>query len=510
MEPVNYKEASESKEWMCAMKEELNSLEKHKTWTLTDLPGGKQAIGLKWVFKVKMDAHGQVNRYKARLVAKGYVQEYGINFEETFSPVARFETIRLILSLAAQRGWLVYQFDVKSAFLNGYLQEEVYVSQPPGFEVKGKEDKVFKLHKALYGLKQAPKAWYSRIDTFFTENGYARSLNEPTMYVKRGNAGEILIICLYVDDIIYTSSSQKMVEQFKKEMIQEFDMSDIGVLQYFLGLEVIQGPDGIFLSQKKYTVELLKKFGMASCKEAATPMNKNEKLKMDDGGDLVDGYKYRSMIGGLMYVMHTRPDIAFAVGIVSRLMQSPSVYHYGAAKRIMRYLAGTVGFGLWYGKTECVTLSGFTDSDWAGTSEDMKSLSANAFFLGTGAVSWMSKKQAVVALSTTEAEYIAAATGACQAVWMRKMLKELGHEQQEATPIWCDNRSTVFLTKNQGFHSRTKHINIKYHFIRSLVEEKEIKLVPCDTKEQIADIFTKALGVEQFCCLRSKLGMKSI
>ncbi|KAD5317079.1 hypothetical protein E3N88_17025 [Mikania micrantha] len=507
VEPVTYKDALTQEAWVTAMKEELESLEAHKTWSLTDLPEGKHAIGLKWVFKIKTDAAGKVNWYKARLVAKGYVQEHGIDYEETFSPVAHFETIRLILSLAAQSGWKVYQLDIKSAFLNGVLQEEVYVTQPPGFEVKGKETQVYRLHKALYGLKQAPRAWYSRIDGFFSDNGYNRSVNEPTMYVKRCQGNQMIVICVYVDDIIYTGTSLELLVDFKSKMVKEFEMTDLGLLQYFLGLEVSQMKTGIFLSQKKYTGELLKKFGMTSCKFAATPMSPGDRLIVDDGGQDIDGYRFRSLVGGLIYVTHSRPDIAFAVSILSRFMHCPSHHHFGAGKRILRYLAGTIGYGLWYGNGYDVELTGYTDSDWAGSSEDMKSVSANVFSIGSGAISWSSKKQPVVALSTTEAEYISAAVGACQAVWLRKMLRELCCEQKDATPIFCDNRSAIFLTKNQAFHSRTKHINIKFHYIRSLTESKEVLLEPCDTNEQIADILTKALGEEKFSYFRAKMGV---
>ncbi|KAD6796057.1 hypothetical protein E3N88_06953 [Mikania micrantha] len=398
--------------------------------------------------------------------------------------MARFETIRLILSLAAQSGWVVYQFDVKSAFLNGVLEEEVYVEQPLGFIVKGSEEKVYRLHKALYGLKQAPRAWYSRIDGYLVSHGYNRSMNEPTMYTKEGKGTDFIVICVYVDDIIYTGSSQVLIEEFKKTMVDEFDMTYIGKLQYFLGLEVDQKGNGIFLSQRKYAIDLLKKFCILTCKAAVTPMNANDKFVLEDGSDLMDEYRYRSLVGGLMYLTHTRPDIGFAVGIISRFMHKPTVLHFGAAKRILRYIAGSVGYDLWY---------------------EMKN--ASVFFIGSGVVSWSSKKQAVVALSTTEAEYVSAAAGACQTVLLRKMLQKLKIDQKEPTTIWCDNRSAVFMINNQAFHSRTKHISIKFHYNRSLLDSGEIQVKSCDTKGQVADIFTKALGAEKFLFFRTQLGL---
>ncbi|KAJ0440609.1 putative RNA-directed DNA polymerase [Helianthus annuus] len=510
LEPTTPQEAVSKAEWKRAMEEELASLQKHNTWTLTDLPEGKQAIGLKWVFKLKFHADGKIQKYKARLVAKGYAQKNGIDYEETFSPVARFETIRVVLALAAQMGWVAYQFDVKSAFLNGVLKEEVYVRQAPCFEIKGQERKVFKLHKALYGLKQAPRAWYSRIDGFLVQHGYRRSQSEPTLYVKKSGASDFIVVCLYVDDIVYTSSSQKLLAEFREKMVNEFDMTDIGKLSYFLGLEVTQRADGTFVGQQKYARDLLNRFGMGQCKTATTPMNANEKLQMEDGGAAVDEHQFRSLVGGLIYLTHSRPDIAYAVGVISRFMHKPSVNHMGAAKRVLRYIAGSADLGLWYGKTGRVELAGYTDSDWANCVEDRKSLSANLFSIGTGAVSWCSKKQEVVALSTTEAEYIAATAASCQATWLRKILIELGQEQKEATPIFCDNMSTVFLSKNQAYHGRSKHIDIKYHFIRNLVEGGQIELKSCYTEEQVADILTKPLCAEQFYYFRGKMGLTTL
>ncbi|KAK9148869.1 hypothetical protein Scep_007626 [Stephania cephalantha] len=367
-----------------------------------DLPEGKNAIGLKWVFKTKFAADGSILKHKARLVAKGYAQQYGIDFEETFSPVARFETVRLILALAAQLQWMVYQFDVKSTFLNGELHEEVYVAQPEGFE-KGNETKVYILRKALYGLKQAPRAWYSKIDGYLQKNGYTRSENEPTLYVKKEGKSDFIIICLYVDDIIYTSSSSSLLNKFKSQMMHEFEMSDMGLLHYFLGLEVSQVEDGVFLSQRKYANDLLNKFGMSNCKPAATPMNLNEKLQLQDGAEMADAKLFKSLVGGLIYLTNTRPNIAFSVGVISRFMQEPSKIHFGAAKRILRYVAGTMEYGIWYTKVVNFRLCGFTDSDWAGSLDDEKKASRLMFSPLIRGDHLELKEASNVALSTSEA-----------------------------------------------------------------------------------------------------------
>ncbi|KAJ1700426.1 hypothetical protein LUZ63_000205 [Rhynchospora breviuscula] len=456
-DPTTFEEAAEKEEWRNAMEEEIKAIEKNKTWQLVKLPEGKNVIGVKWVFRTKFCADGAIQKFKARLVAKGYAQEYGIDYEETFSPVVRFETVRLILALAAQLKKKVYQFDVKSAFLNGDLKEEVYVEQPKGFEVKGKEQHVYKLSKALYGLKQAPRAWYSKIDTYFINSGFTRSKSEPNLYInKKGE--ELLIVCLYVDDMIYFGTNESMLIEFRTKMKKEFEMSDFGLMSYFLGLEVEQGSDSIFVSQRKYSKDLLKKFGMLNCNAAVTPMNSNEKLTKEDGTGHCDETKFRSLVGGLIYLTHTRPDIQYAVGVVSRFMHNPSNHHYGAAKRILRYIAGTWEHGIWYDSTNLSNLVGYCDSDWARNSEDRRSTSGQIFFLATSAISWSSKKQATVALSSAEAEYISLNSAACQAVWLRKILEDVGQVQKQATTIYCDNQSAISMTKNLVFHGRTKHI----------------------------------------------------
>lgn len=506
-DPICFEEAGKKKEWCKAMEEELSAIQKNQTWDLVDLPEGKNVIGLKWVFKTKYHADGSIQKHKARLVVKGYSQQQDVDFYETFSPVARFETVRTFLALAAQLNWPVYQFDVKSAFLNGDLEEEVYVSQPEGFVANGNEDKVYRLKKALYGLKQAPRAWYFKIDSYFQESGFKRSENEPTLYLKKTGKDEFLVVCLYVDDMIYMGSNELIIAEFKTCMMKKFEMTDLGLLHYFLGLEVKQGFDGIFISQRKYAMDLLKKFNMLNCKVEATPMNINEKLSRDDNAEFVNATYFRSLVGGLNYLCHTRPDIAFSVGVVSRFMHNPSTLHLGAAKRILRYVAGTAELGIWYSKVSNFKLTGYTDSDHAGCMDDRRSTSGFLFNLGSGAISWSSKKQEVVALSSSEAEYISATTSASQAIWLRRLLADFNQKQAGATEIFCDSMSAIAMTKNQAYHSRTKHIDIRYHFIRSLVTNKDIVLKFCNTKEQVADILTKALPLEKQENFRKQMGV---
>jgi hypothetical protein len=426
------------------------------------------------------------------LVAKGFAQRHGVDYDETFAPVARMDTIRAVLAIAAQNKWPVYQMDVKSAFLNGFLDKEVYVDQPPGYEVKDQEQKVYKLKKALYGLKQAPRAWYSRIDSYLIANGFSRSENEPTLYVKTDPPGNILLVCIYVDDMIYTGNL--MLQEFKTVMQKEFEMTDMGLMRYFLGLEVDQSDQGIFICQHKYAADILKRFRMDKCKAAETPIAAGTRLSKQDTGPAVDSTLYKQMVGSFMYLTTTRPDLMYAVSLISRFMESPKDSHWKVGKIILRYVAGTAGYGLWYTRTSDCTLTGYTDSDFAGCIDDRKSTAGYAFHFGSNLISWASKKQPIVSLSSAEAEYVAATTAACHAVWLRRLLKDMGHAVKYTTTIFCDNNSAIALSKNHMFHKKSKHIDTRYHFIRELVKEGEISLLFCGSKEQLADMFTKPLG----------------
>lgn len=373
------------------MIEEIEAIERNGTCDLTELPRGAKKIGVKWIFKTKRDEKGEVSKYKARLVVRGYTQEYGVDYTEVFAPVARMETIRLVVAIAADHGWTIYQLDVKSAFLHGELTKDVFVEQPQGFEKKGEEGKVYKLKRALYGLKQAPRAWYNRIEGYFLNHGLGKCEYEPTLFTKVENMN-ILIVSLYVDDLIYTGNCDKQIIEFKKSMKSEFAMTDMGKLKFFLGLEANQRTDGIFLCQKKYVTELLQRFGMSDSNSVHNSMVPRCKLSKDEDGKGVDKTLYKQMVGNLMYATATCSDIMYSVSQVSQFMENLKEFHLQAVKRIIRYLKGTYEFGLFYLKNRRGYLVGYIDSDYANDVEDRKSTSGYVFMISGAVNSWSSKK----------------------------------------------------------------------------------------------------------------------
>lgn len=392
-EPQNFEQAVKERSWRSAMHKELESIEKNDTWKLTELPNGHKVIDLKWIFKLKKDASGRVVKHKARLVAKGYVQEHGIDFEEIFAPVTRLETVRLLLALSAKNNWEVHHLDVKTAFLNGDINEEVYVAQPKGYVKKGQEKLVYKLSKALYGLRQAPRAWYAKLNSCLEKLGFKRCPYEHSVYTRQDKE-DVLIIGVYVDDLLVTGSSVSCIEAFKKQMNNFFEMSDLGKLAYYLGIEVEQGDGFIELKQTGYAKKLLKQAGLEDCNPTKFPMDPKEQLTKDEGGKQVDATQYMSLVGGLRYLVHTRPDIAFAVGIVSRFMEHPTILHMNAIKQILRYIRGTLEVGLVYSKKNGNnSLTGYSDSDLAGDIEDRRSTGGMVFYLNESLITWVSQKQ---------------------------------------------------------------------------------------------------------------------
>ncbi|GJV83283.1 putative ribonuclease H-like domain-containing protein [Tanacetum coccineum] len=443
-----------------------------KVWTLVDLPYGKRAIGTKWVYKNKKDDRGIVVRNKARLVAQGYTQEEGIDYDEVFAPVARIEAIRLFLAYASFMNFIVYQMDVKSAFLYGTIEEEVYVCQPPGFEDPEFPNKVYKVEKALYGLHQAPRAWYETLSTYLLENRFRRGTIDKTLFIKK-DKDDILLVQVYVDDIIFGSTKKSLCTEFEQMMHKRFQMSSMRELAFFLGLQAKQKDDGILISQDKHVVDILKKFDFATVKTASTPMKTNKALIKDEEAADVDVYLYRSMIGSLMYLTASRPDIMFVVCACARFQVTPKTSHLYDVKRIFRYLKGHPKLGLW------------------------KSTIGGCQFLRRRLISWQCKKQTIVANSTTEAEYVAAANCCGQVLWIQNQLLDYGYNFMN-TKIYIDNESIICIVKNPVFHSKTKHIETRHHFIRDSYEKRLIQVIKIHTDHNIADLLTKAFDSSPF------------
>jgi len=378
--------------------------------------------------------------------------------------------------------------DVKSAFLNGDLSETVFVKQPPGFIV-GNSDKVLRLKKALYGLRQAPRAWNAKLDKELLALGFVKSNMDHAVY-KRNSKTSPLIVGVYVDDLIISGPNVQDIVQFKAEMKNKFSMSDLGLLSYYLGIEVKQGDAGIVISQGSYAVKILETAGMVTCNACDTPMEPRLKLYKTKEGEVVEPTTYRSIIGSLRYIVNTRPDLAFSVGMVSRYMEAPGKAHWAAVKRILRYLKGTIGYGCKYGKGTALSpiLLGYSDSDFAGGVEDRKSTTGVVFFLGGSLVTWASQKQKIVALSSCEAEYVAAAAAACQGVWLSRLIADILGTKAASVKLLMDNMSAIALSKNPVHHDRSKHIDTEYHFIRECIEEGKVEVEHVGTADQLADL----------------------
>ncbi|GJZ58124.1 putative ribonuclease H-like domain-containing protein [Tanacetum coccineum] len=458
-----------------SMQEELLQFKLQQVWTLVDLPYGKRAIRTKWVYRNKKDERGVMIRNNARLVAQGYTQKEGIDYDEVFALVARIEEIRLFLAYALFKDFVVYQIDAKSAFLYGKIEEEVYVCQPPGFEDPEFPDKVYKVEKELYGLHQAPRAWYETLSTYLLDNGFQRGQIDKNLFIKRIKS-DILLVQVYVDDIIFGSTKKELCTDFEKLMHKIFQMSSMGELTFFLGLQVTQKDDGIFISQDKYVDEILKKFGFSIVKTASTPMETSKPLLKDAEVEDVDVHLYRSMIGSLMYLTASGPDIMSAICACARFQVTPKVSHLYAVKRIFRYLKGQTKLGLWYPKDSPFDLEAYNDSDYAGASLDKKSTTGGCQFLGRRLISWQCKKQTIVANSTTEVEYVTAASCCEQVLWIQNQILYYGYNFMN-TKIFINNESTICIVKNPVFHSKTKHIEIRHHFIIDSNEKKLIQMI---------------------------------
>lgn len=505
--PKDWREAKLDPKWKEAMLEELTALEKNKTWDLVPYPLGKKIVGCKWIYTVKQNPDGKIERYKARLVAKGYSQTYGIDYDETFSPVAKMSTVRTLISCAANYDWPLYQLDVKNAFLHGDLQEEVYLEVPPGFATDQTKGKVLKLKKSLYGLKQSPRAWFDRLRRAMCNMGYKQCNSDHTVFYYH-SGGSVTILAVYVDDMIITGNDPLNISQLKKNLSKEFEVKDLGQLRYFLGIEIARSHKGIILSQRKYVLDLLHETGMLGCRPASSPIEQNHKICAQNG-DPIDKERYQRLVGRLIYLCHTRPDITYAVSVVSRYMHDPRSGHLDAVYRILRYLKSCPGKGLWFKRNCHLDVEGYCDADWASCLDDRRSTSGYCVFVGGNLVSWRSKKQSVVSRSTAEAEFRAMSVCLSELLWEKNLLSEL-KLMKGTLKLRCDNKSAINIANNPVQHDRTKHVEIDRFFIKERLDDGTLKLISVPSNEQVADCLTKGLGVKECLLACSKMGMIDI
>ena len=506
----------ESDKWEEAMKQEMDSIKENNVWSLVQRPENKSTVKSKWIFKRKFDSNGNIIQYKARLVAQGYTQKFGVDYDETFAPVVRFESVRVLLAFAVKHELKLKQIDVTTAFLNGDLKEEIYIEQPENFENLNFPDHVCRLHKSLYGLKQSPRCWNLSIHNFLTEIGLCQSMSDPCIY--SGIFGDnFVLLAVYVDDIILACKNETCLDELISVLQARYKIKMIGNLENFLGVTIQEdnSKNSIWIGQRAFCESILDQYGMSDCKPVDTPYMSDLKLDAtDEDEEPVDIPKYQALIGSLLHLtLKTRPDISFAVSVAARYSSRPTSRHWIAVKRILRYLRGTTNLGILYGSSgntggsSTEKLYGFADADWAGDAEDRKSTSGYCFLLCGGTVSWSSKKQACVALSTAEAEYLALGAATQEAIWLRQVLESYGGCSDQPTEIFEDNQAAITMTKTFKFHGRAKHIGIKHHFIRQQIEEKVVFLTYCPSEFNLADLFTKVVSREKFVKFRMRLGL---
>ena len=505
-EPQTYSQAIQAEdatEWRSAMDEEMASLLENGTWTLEQPPIGVRPIPVKWVYKIKKDAQGNIERYKARLVAKGFMQQEGINYTEVFAPVSKQSTLRTLLALVAADDLELHQLDIKTAFLNGDLEETIYMQQPEGY-VEGGPNMACHLHKSLYGLKQAPRAWNSKLKQELESMGFTASEADPGLFVGRFKDGTVYIL-VYVDDLLVVSNSKSGIQHVISRLQDAFKVRDLGEATYFLGMNIERDRQArtLKLSQERLASDLVNSYGMKESKIKSTPLSTSIKLTKAIEENLLDKdtYTYSHLVGSLLYLATcTRPDISQTVGALARHMANPSTEHWAAAKGVLRYLAGTLKQGIRY-KQSNIGVAGYCDADYASDMDTRRSTTGFVYILHGGAISWNSKLQPTVAVSTSEAEYMAAAQAVKEGLWLKTLLKDFGIS---AGPIKikCDSQGAIKLLKNPVASLRTKHIDVLHHFARERVARKEVAFEYCSTEAMVADSLTKPLSVKkfQFCC----------
>lgn len=509
-EPKTIEEAKRSKywkQWLKAMEEEMSSLDKTGTWQTVEKPEKKKIIGCKWVFKFKEGIPGvEEPRFKARLVAQGFSQVEGIDYTEVFAPVVKHVSIRIMLSLVANEDFELEQLDVKTAFLNGELEEEIFMNQPEGFVEKGKERKVCLLKKSLYGLKQSPRQWNKKFDEFMKTQDFRRSLYDPCVYIKGSEVSQMIYLLIYVDDMLIASKDLSKIKELKENLKNRFEMKDLGAASRILGMDIIRDRKSgwVKLCQRSYLEQVLRTFNMSEAKAVVTPTGAQYKLRslneeeLRTERELMSEIPYASAVGSLMYAMvGSRPDLGYAVGLVSRYMGNPGRIHWEAVKLIMKYLAGASSFCLNFTKSSNFRVEGFCDADYASDLDRRRSVTGYVFQVGGNTISWRSGLQHIVALSTTESEYMALTEAVKEAIWLKGFCGDLGF-QQENVKVFCDSQSAIHLAKNGGFHERTKHIDTRLHFIRDVIAQGDVVVEKIHTSKNPADFLTKSLPGNKF------------
>jgi Reverse transcriptase (RNA-dependent DNA polymerase)/GAG-pre-integrase domain len=515
-EPQNLQEAQNDtywSNWKQAIQDEYNSLLESGTWEIVDRPTQNVLSG-KWLFKLKRGPDGGICRWKARWVVRGFEQQEGVDYQETFASVVKPMSYKVLFAIAAAHDLEIEQMDVKTAFLYGEIKETVFVEHPPEVDPSiDRKAKVCKLHKGLYGLKQSPSVWYKTLSDFLKSLGFRSLLADYSVFIK----GDI-IIAAYVDDLLILGSKKTEIQKVKDALNSRFKMTDLGPCQYYLGMKVTRDRANriLRLGQRTYAERILRDFGMADCKPAATPMDTNVNLSpAEDGYEAPQEVKrwYQGVVGAMMYLMlGTRPELAFPISVVSRYTANPTDSHVSAMKRALRYLKGALDYELVF-KGSTSPLVGYTDADWAGDKGTRRSTSGYTFNIGSGAISWSSKRQPTVALSTCEAEYVAQTQAVKEAIWLKGLLVELSDmHNNELSPsaviLYADNQGAIALAKNPVFHGRTKHIDIQHHFVREKVESGDVHFEYIPTEQQVADGLTKPLSRGSFEAFRKALGVE--
>ncbi|KAL9226203.1 hypothetical protein vseg_002041 [Gypsophila vaccaria] len=504
-EPTSFREAVKDSRWRDAMNAELDALDRNGTWEIVDLPVGKKAIGNKWVYKIKLNADGSVERFKARLVILGNRQEAGIDFFETFAPTAKMVTVRVFLAVAAARNWELHQMDVHNAFLHGNLDEEVYMRLPHGYSV-AQPGKVCRLKKSLYGLRQASRCWFAKLSDSLLAFGFRQCMSDYSLFCYQHGDVEVFIL-VYVDDLVIGGNDADGIRRVKDYLRTYFHMKDLGSLKYFLGLEVARSSSGIFLCQRKYALDILTETGLLGARPSSIPLEQNHKLGLADDAFLKDPEVYRRLVGRLIYLTNTRPDLSYSVHILSCFMHAPRETHWQAALRVVRYIKNHPGQGLLFPRHSSLAMTVYCDADWSSCPVTRRSLTAYFVLLGGTPISWKTKKQPTVSLSSAESEYRAMRAATCEVKWLQGILQFLRLSTSSPALMHCDNKAALHISRNPVFHERTKHIEIDCHFVRDAIRDGLIQPAYVHTSAQLADILTKALGERQFASLLSKLGV---